>query len=145
MEFRRRRLLPLSDNTVVNCTVHDLRKIEDLILKLREQNDQLSKKSGNKVSSGPTEEAEAPFPVADALEVIQWAVGNLPPEMHKGWPHEALSRVAAYLKEHGDRVEGMTLGITLAQFSNEAAEIEEYRAQREKVAREVLAIDPDEG
>jgi len=135
MEFRRRRLLPLEDNTTVNVTVRELRKIENVILDLREKNEKLSE---GVPAVSDLEKLSAGFPSEDALAIIQWAVGNLPPEMHRGWPYRELKNVGAYLRGNG-KGDTVSLGITFEEFSKEAGEIEDFRAHREKVAAEVLS------
>lgn len=68
------------------------------------------------------------------LPVVQFAVGNLPPETIKGWPHEALDAVAQrYLQLSGQslgRITERELMVELRKFAAEAKGWETRRGPR---------------
>lgn len=69
----------------------------------------------------------------DAMQVTQFAVGNLPSESVAGWPHEALTRLADAL----DALPGIDRHLReitpeLRDFARTAAGFEAWRKERDK-------------
>lgn len=63
-----------------------------------------------------------------AIEVVRFAVASLPPESTRGWPTEALKRVAANLPSMPDAVQDdQELAITLMSFARECDHFEQRR------------------
>lgn len=66
------------------------------------------------------------------LPIIRFAVGNLDPEIVRGWPHAALKSFAEAIQSLPAVEDGDNLGAELKVFAREAAEWERYRAERTK-------------
>lgn len=79
-----------------------------------------------------------------ALEVVCFAVGNLPPESYIGWPHDALRRTAdaiLQLPECGSNERD--LFVELKKFAGEARAHERRREQIKNGSIKVTADDGD--
>ena len=82
----------------------------------------------------------------EAMRVVQFAVGNLPPESVVGWPHAAL----AHLAEAVDTLPGISLHLKevvpeLREFARGAASLEAWRTERDKHRVVVAATAADYG
>ncbi len=77
-----------------------------------------------------------------AVEVVKYAVGNMPPEAHKGWPSQDLHELGELLRKNHDNFiepEQATLGTTFIEFAKECEEIEVFRQNRFAAAQEIQA------
>lgn len=90
----------------------------------------------------PVDETAQANALLAALEVVKFAIGNLPPESVAGWPHTHLTNLAAALTEMGTYAP--ELATTIRQFARECRELAIFRANREAVARAVLSGTEDE-
>lgn len=82
----------------------------------------------------------------DALQIIQFAVGNLPSESVTGWPHEALVRVAdAIEKLPGIGRHMREVPAEFRDFARMAAGLEAFRKERDKNRIVVAATAADFG
>lgn len=82
----------------------------------------------------------------DAMQVVQFAVGNLAPETVAGWPYEALGRLAEALDKLPsiDRHLSEAAG-ELREFSRQASGLEAWRKERDKHRVVVAATAADFG
>lgn len=80
-----------------------------------------------------------PFVMA-ALEIVQYAVGNLNPESNRGWPVGALRRVADNLAELAPNYPGDidSLVITLRAFAREVDDVDRTRDERIEAAKQFV-------
>lgn len=61
----------------------------------------------------------------DCLTITRFAVANCPPEVIKGWPHEALTRIAANIDALPDAgVDERDMALDLINFANDAKALE---------------------
>lgn len=66
--------------------------------------------------------------VRAAIEVVRFAVSQLPPESTKGWPTDALKRVAAHVPQLPDAsIDDGELSVTLVSFAHECETYEQRR------------------
>lgn len=80
----------------------------------------------------------------EAFKIVQFAVGNLPPETITGWPHEALVAVAKAIEIiPGIDIHVREVPAELRHFARQAAALEEDRKQR-KANRVVVRASPED-
>ena len=132
-----------SDGATVQLSLHDFRQVERQLDELRDQ----LQKARQQPAPQPVEQHTnvALEALQSALEVVQFAVGNLPPETTRRWPFGALEALAKQLDIlYPHDPDTQTLGITLRQFAGECAQVAEFRGARREIAKAVLAADPTE-
>lgn len=65
------------------------------------------------------------------IEIVRFAVSQLPPESTIGWPTLALSKIASLLEDMPDaNADDSELAVTLAGFARECEAFEERRQRR---------------
>jgi hypothetical protein len=74
-----------------------------------------------------------------ALPIVQFAVGNVPPESVRGWPTASLAaladQIADLFPQDSDR---QSMAIAFREVADHALQIEQYRVQRTEAAIRVL-------
>ena len=77
-----------------------------------------------------------------ALPVVQFAVGNLPPESVRGWPHVELQQLAERLRTMpGHDAEHETISAEFTTFANECLRLAAHRAVRDVTAEQAATSD----
>lgn len=131
--------IPISNNATVTIPLADYMRLERDFTALRAKITELQQEvAGAKRSRIPTDDEDAITAFRHAMAVVSFAVGNLPPEAHPGWPHEDLTALADLLLQHAETSpdpDQSTYGITLREFAREAAGIERFRSDRRAAAQ----------
>ena len=79
-----------------------------------------------------------------ALPVVQFAVGNLPPESVRGWPHVELQQLAERLRTMpGREAEHETISAEFRTFANECVRLAAYRTVRDAAGEPAVAVDAE--
>lgn len=131
-------MLPVSPDAKVTMSLHDYQAVERLLEELRAKVVALESQLPLITSLDPGQDLHAAL--QDALPIIRFAVANLPPEMHAGWPIAELGRLSALLERlYPHEPDLQTLVIAFRTFADEVAEIEAMRVQRRAGAAQILA------
>lgn len=127
-----------SDGATVTMSLHDFRQVERQLDELRTK----LQAADAQAAPRPTDQhaADALRALRGALDVVSFAVANLPPEAVVGWPFESLEVIAEQLDIlYPTDPDTQTLAITLRQFAGECAQVAEFRGTRADIASAVVA------
>jgi len=139
--------MPVSDSATITMPIKDFRAAEAEIDSLRDAILQMRKR-GRSASTTSTENPSADGDPAwdtkalidSALPIIQFAVGHLDPATVRNWPHVNLVAVANLIDRLcPDDANLRSLAIEFRTFSNEAARLDRFRADRYEAAAATIA------
>jgi len=128
--------LPTSDSATVTVLLRDWTHIEREFELLRKQ---LRQATDNNAPVVPMEAQAVLAALESALPIVQFAVGNVPPESVRGWPTASLAALAEQIMTlFPDDADRQSLAITFREVAAHARDIDQYRAHRTEAAVRVL-------
>lgn len=137
--------IPVDNSATVTLPLASYKQIDKMMSQLQEQVTafEVEKRAAREGAPLiPTDNPDAGEALRVAIEIVKYAVGNMPPEAHKGWPTKDLRTLGELLcKNHDSFVEPeqTTLGVTFIEFAKECEDIEMFRQNRFAAAQEIQA------
>jgi hypothetical protein len=127
--------LPTSDSATVTVLLRDWTHIEREFELLRKQ---LKQATANTTAVVPIEAQAVLAALESALPIVQFAVGNIPPESVRGWPVASLTTLADQLKAlFPDDADRQSMVIAFREVAADAVDIDKFRARRTEAAARV--------
>lgn len=124
----------MSDEPTISLKLSEYDKLRDQVRALHGKNLELERDlAAAKLADNAGTLARVHAAFHDAIRVVQFAVGNLPPEAVAGWPHEALVKIADAIGQ----IPGIDRHISevepeFREFARVAASFEAWRAERKR-------------
>lgn len=137
--------IPTSDSATVTLPLSDWRRLERELNDLRTRVQEPAKAWLSAPAPAPdAQKALDADALSFALELVQFAVGNLPPQSVRGWPVEALRRFADLIVDLCPNTHTELLAQEFYRFADEIDAVEKFRNIRRQTARETVGTEaPD--
>jgi len=130
--------IPVSNNATITMSIDDFRNLEKELDQLRAE---IAKHLDVPLPGPQAGDPEVIDSFYSAMEIVRFAVGNLNPESYRGWPTDALGKLADQIELlfPGDQ-NWLSTAIAFRELASEAIDADALRLRRQKAAEVLTSV-----